>query len=64
MRAQNQDLANILAAKNLSDNGKKKNKKKHQQRNVDPKSAAAFARGGAGRRNARQLPTRQLNRGR
>ncbi|KAB2348504.1 hypothetical protein [Actinomadura rudentiformis] len=63
MRTQNQDLANILAAKNLSDNGKKKSKKK-QQRNLDPKTAAAFARGGAGRRNARQLPTRQLNRGR
>ncbi|MFG1997950.1 hypothetical protein ACGFNU_02235 [Spirillospora sp. NPDC048911] len=63
MRTENQDLANILAAKNLGENGKKKNKKQ-QRRNVDPKAAAAFARGGAGRRNARQMPTRQLNRGR
>jgi hypothetical protein len=37
-------------------------KKKGKKRSFDPK-AAAFSRG-AGRRNARQLPTRQLNRGR
>ncbi|GAA2429568.1 hypothetical protein GCM10010191_48730 [Actinomadura vinacea] len=37
-------------------------KKKGKGRNADPKSAA-FARG-AQRRNARRLPTRQLQRGR
>jgi hypothetical protein len=37
-------------------------KKKGKKRNFDPK-AAAFKRGG-GRPNVRQLPTRQLNRGR
>ncbi|GAA2620963.1 hypothetical protein SMC26_17125 [Actinomadura fulvescens] len=64
MRAQNQDLATILAAKNLSENGKKDKNKKKPQRNFDPRSAAAFTRGATARRNARQMPTRQLNRGR
>lgn len=36
--------------------------KKGKKQNYGPKSAAF--KHGAGRRNARQLPTRQLNRGR
>ncbi|MEU5875996.1 hypothetical protein [Spirillospora sp. NPDC047279] len=66
LRTPDHELNEILASVNKDANAEKKTRKAkpaQRKRHFDPKSAAFAARGGASHRNARQMPTRRLQRG-